>query len=96
MVLDRTGRETPVSEADARVSWHALDATEVLGRLGSGSDGLTSGEAERRLATYGPNALHREDRWRTLRLLLGQLQNQLLHLLLERLAIIDLCLIPHV
>ena len=38
-------------------SWHALAAADVLAALETGVEGLTSGEAARRLAQSGPNRL---------------------------------------
>ncbi|MFQ3234780.1 MAG: Ca2+-transporting ATPase [Paraglaciecola sp.] len=37
--------------------WHILDASQVLSKLGSCESGLTSAEAQRRLAEYGPNII---------------------------------------
>lgn len=39
--------------------WHELEAREVLRRLGSSPDGLTAGEAERRLDALDPTGEHR-------------------------------------
>jgi len=41
-------------------NWYRLDADAAIERLGSSADGLSTNEAARRLATYGPNEL--EDR----------------------------------
>ncbi len=46
-----TAPETPI--------WHALPARETFARLGSAPDGLTDGEAARRLARHGPNLFQR-------------------------------------
>ncbi len=40
-----------------RPPYHALDVPSALARLSSGGDGLSSAEAEARLARYGPNVL---------------------------------------
>ncbi|MFO7650884.1 MAG: cation-transporting P-type ATPase [bacterium] len=37
--------------------WYALSGVDVVGHLGTGSDGLTPADAVRRLAQHGPNAL---------------------------------------
>jgi Ca2+-transporting ATPase len=37
--------------------WHRQSAAEVMGRLGSSRDGLSSGEAARRLVESGPNMI---------------------------------------
>jgi len=58
-----------------------LPADEVLSELGSTADGLTTAEAERRLAELGPNAIRAHGvRWITV--LLSQLRNPFLLLLL--------------
>ena len=46
----------PVHEP-GEVAWHAAPADEVLARLGTRGGGLTSAEADRRLAELGPNDL---------------------------------------
>jgi sodium/potassium-transporting ATPase subunit alpha len=38
---------------------HELDIEQALASLGTGPQGLTAGQAERRLAEYGPNELAR-------------------------------------
>ncbi len=58
-----------------------LPADDVLAGLGSGTDGLSSAEAERRLAKFGPNALGTH-RVRASAVLLRQLRNPILILLL--------------
>jgi P-type Mg2+ transporter len=57
-----------------------MPTDEVLARLGSSPDGLTSEEASRRLAELGPNAL-RSHRANAGRVLLNQLRNPLLAVL---------------
>src|SRR5690606_42056858 len=42
---------------DTANPWHALPAQQVAQELDSPQVGISSGEAERRLATHGPNAL---------------------------------------
>jgi len=58
-----------------------MQATEVLTALGTSDTGLTSAEAEQRLAADGPNAVrtHHASLWRTL---IGQFRSPLLLLLL--------------
>jgi Mg2+-importing ATPase len=58
----------------------ALDADDVLGRLGSGSAGLSAEEAARRRKVVGPNAV-RSYRVRALPVLVRQLRSPLLLLL---------------
>jgi P-type Mg2+ transporter len=59
----------------------SMQATEVLTALGTSDTGLTSAEAEERLAADGPNAVrtHHASLWRTL---IGQFRSPLLLLLL--------------
>jgi Mg2+-importing ATPase len=59
----------------------SMQATEVLTALGTADTGLTSAEAEQRLAADGPNAVrtHHASLWRTL---IGQFRSPLLLLLL--------------
>jgi Ca2+-transporting ATPase len=61
---------------------HTLPIPDLCSRLGATTDGLTSAEAARRLAEYGPNevrAVRRESAWA---LLLAQFKNVLIVLLL--------------
>ncbi|MDD2709006.1 MAG: HAD-IC family P-type ATPase [Verrucomicrobiae bacterium] len=46
-------------------AWHALDCAEVLARLETSSEGLSSEEAARRLIAHGPNCMPRqaEESW---------------------------------
>ncbi len=46
-----------VKSTSPRVSWCALDDNEVLARLQSRVNGLTSREAADRLGQFGPNRL---------------------------------------
>ena len=67
----------PLSLADVA----GLAPDEVLARLGSGPDGLSSGDAAERLRQFGPNALGTH-RVRAATVLLRQLRNPILVLLL--------------
>ena len=62
--------------------WHALPLDEVLHRMGSGREGLSTAEAAIRLTTFGPNALPRKPPPAVWRLAIGQLANPLMLLLL--------------
>ncbi|HEX3760453.1 MAG TPA: HAD-IC family P-type ATPase, partial [Kofleriaceae bacterium] len=56
----RSARSGPAPVWEA--AWHADDAAAVIARLGtSASDGLTAGEARRRLAAVGHNELQEEE-----------------------------------
>ena len=49
---------TQPSQISSPVVWHALTAQEVAARLDvDPAQGLTAAEAQKRLGTYGPNAL---------------------------------------
>lgn len=67
---------------DSSPAWHALDTMDTLARLDSTPTGLTSAEAERRLAEHGPNTLPAGRRsrwwWRFLR----QFHNMLLYVMM--------------
>ena len=57
--------------------WHSLTIDQTLDRLQSSRTGLTSAEAARRLAEYGPNELSAAERISPLALLIGQFKNAL-------------------
>jgi magnesium-transporting ATPase (P-type) len=61
--------------------WHALDAHEVLERLRSDPEGLSSAEASARLERDGPNALPSKRRVGPLRRFARQFQNVLIYIL---------------
>ncbi len=67
---------SPVTAAEAAT----LQVSDALARLGSGTEGLTEGEAARRLQAVGPNAV-RSYRARALPVLMSQLRSPLLLLL---------------
>ena len=67
--------------------WHALEAEEVFDRIESAPEGLSSGEAERRLAAYGPNRLRQVGRRSNWSLLLSQFKNVLIYVLLAASAV---------
>jgi Ca2+-transporting ATPase len=62
--------------------WHSLTADQTLERLESSRTGLTSAEAQRRLAQYGPNELKAAERVSALALLIGQFKNALILILI--------------
>ncbi len=77
MVTAALARAGELSLADAA----GLAPDEVLGRLGSGPDGLSSEEVAERLRRFGPNALGTH-RVRATTVLLRQIRNPILLLLL--------------
>ena len=62
--------------------WHSLTSDQTLDRLQSSRTGLTSAEAARRLAEYGPNELSAAERISPLALLIGQFKNALILILI--------------
>jgi Ca2+-transporting ATPase len=67
----------------AETMWHTLDAAEALRALDSDPrTGLAADEAARRLGTYGPNELKKEDRPSPWLIFLGQFKNILIIILL--------------
>ena len=62
--------------------WHALDARDALNRFASSRNGLVQGEAERRLASHGPNLLPEPQRMGPLRIFAHQFTNPLIYLLI--------------
>lgn len=62
--------------------WHNLSVSEVIESLGSGIQGLTREEAERRLAQFGPNELVEKEKTRPWMLFLEQFKNFLIIILL--------------
>ena len=69
------------AKADTVDAYWALDPAEVMGHLASGPAGLSSAEAARRLAQYGPNELREQGQLSRARVLWNQLRSPLLLLL---------------
>jgi Ca2+-transporting ATPase len=67
--------------------WHTLSIDETLARLGTGSQGLSSDEARRRLAQYGPNELEQAEKISRWKIFLSQFKNVLIIILLIATAI---------
>ncbi|MFN8414529.1 MAG: HAD-IC family P-type ATPase, partial [Anaerolineales bacterium] len=63
-------------------AWHALEAEKVLNHLEVQQQGLSSGEAEKRLKQYGPNQLQEAPRAGFLAMLWDQLNNFVVILLI--------------
>ena len=72
--------------ATASPLW-SVGSDETLRRLDATEHGLTSAEAEARLARHGPNELEEEQRVSRLRLLLHQFQSPLIFILLVATAV---------
>ena len=72
---------------DLPLLWHAREITDVLHDLEADSDGLTAGEAEIRLAQYGPNALPVAGGKSAFRRLFAQFDNLLIYVLIGAAAI---------
>ena len=63
-------------------AWHALETEQVFANLNADPAGLTSAEAARRLAEYGPNELQAAGRVSPWAVLLSQFKNVLIIILL--------------
>jgi Ca2+-transporting ATPase len=69
--------------SDLNIAWHALNAHETVRRLRTPLEtGLTSEEAQRRLAQFGPNQLVEPKRRTFLQMVIGQLNNFVVILLI--------------
>src|SRR5512132_328310 len=77
MVLEKNG-----TQINRQREWHALNAQEVLEHLHVAGNGLTSEEAKKRLAHYGPNQLQEAPRSSFLQMLWEQLNNFVVILLI--------------
>ena len=62
--------------------WHCMSADEVLRRLNSSLEGLAPGEAEQRLAMYGPNTIEKAKGTPAIVRFLKQLRSPLIYVLL--------------
>jgi len=69
-------------EPSTSPSWHALGVDDALQKLGSGLDGLSSGEAHDRLSAHGPNLLQQAQGRPWWKRLLEQFNNILMVILL--------------
>ncbi|HEX2980920.1 MAG TPA: cation-transporting P-type ATPase, partial [Anaerolineaceae bacterium] len=73
----------PVTDAELRVTWHALNSEEVLHKLDTVPErGLDSAEVERRTQAYGLNQLREAPRPTFLQLVIAQLNNFVIILLI--------------
>ncbi len=70
-----------------RDEWHALEMDRVLERLGAGRDGLSPGEAGKRLEEHGPNVLEGAEDKSLLRVVLKQFKSPLIYLLIAAAAV---------
>ena len=65
----------------SEISWHSFSIGEAFAKLHSKRDGLTNREAERRLASFGPNKIIVEERTGLARVFLRQIKSPLVFLL---------------
>ncbi len=68
-------------------NWYSFKVEDVLTRFATGMDGLSSGEAARRLAQYGPNELQAVRHISPWQILLAQFKNVLIVILLVATAL---------
>src|SRR5680860_215271 len=68
-------------------SWHALDVPAAATALGTGPEGLSSGQASDRLSRFGPNSIASEHVASALELILNQFRSPLILLLLAAAAV---------
>jgi Ca2+-transporting ATPase len=68
-------------------NWHTLDIDETFAALDSSPAGLTTAEAERRLAEVGPNEIISGEKVSRLKILWSQVKNPLVYVLLGAAAI---------
>jgi len=66
----------------SNIAWHAESATAALAALETSADGLTSAQAQERLARHGPNALPEGARRSPLRMLVDQFADFMIMVLL--------------
>ncbi|MGE0151455.1 MAG: cation-transporting P-type ATPase [Reyranellaceae bacterium] len=85
-----TGGTAPAEPAVERIAagaadqlWHGATIEQTVARLATSRDGLTSAEAARRLAQYGPNALPEAKRRHPVLRFLAQFDNTLIYFLLS-------------
>ncbi|MFB6108219.1 MAG: cation-translocating P-type ATPase [Haloplanus sp.] len=71
-------RDGPAAES---TDWHAVDPETAFDRLDASATGLSSAEAERRLAAYGPNELRTDDGVSPVDLFVAQFRDALVYLL---------------
>lgn len=71
----------PHTSTITETPWHSVDAEAAIEQLESSRDGLSSGEAEKRLDQFGPNELEEAGGTSLLRLILRQLRSPLIYLL---------------
>ena len=63
-------------------TWHSFDAEVALHHLESSTEGLTTADAQHRLAKYGPNTIPEKRRRSLLMILLGQFGDFMIMVLL--------------
>lgn len=81
--MSEMGSETadnPITSV--RPVWHAMDTSDLIGRLATSEEGLSGAEAARRLERWGPNSLPPPPQRSVLRRFLAQFENFLLQVLL--------------
>ena len=78
MVSSIDSRQPPAADRP----WHSRDCDDVLCALSATKEGLSSAEAGKRLAQYGPNVLERRGGASVMALIWGQIHNPLIWVLI--------------
>ncbi|WP_346840100.1 HAD-IC family P-type ATPase [Microbulbifer sp. SAOS-129_SWC] len=76
-----------MTDTHSQHHWHCLPSAEVAARLNSGENGLSTADAERRLASCGPNALPLPRLPGFARLFLRQFASPLIYVLLAAMLV---------
>ena len=79
--------QSAVEPGAGPAAWHGLDGQAALARLSAAAHGLTAGEAAKRLAQYGPNALRPPRRRGPIARFFDQFRNVLIYVLLVSAAV---------
>jgi len=81
-VLTKRKTRSPQPAPTVAEQWHRLDSDDVLTRVGSNKDGLSTVEAAKRLAADGPNELKQGKRFSPLHIFLSQFKSLIIWILI--------------
>ena len=83
--LDTPSHDTPSHDTpgkDSNTAWHTLEANLTLDKLNTTRDGLSTQEAQRRLALFGPNKLETQEKKPAWKVFLSQFTSPLIAMLI--------------